>query len=161
VQEGRLLLIVSFEDRDWELSLDRLTYRQAMAIQLETGLSIAEFEAVLDVDEDENGNLADPGPKWLQCIGCVYWLMHQQAGDVFPLASMDFDFTGFLEAMGAAMQAELDRIKAERAAAEAEPDPTVPSPSPKAGQTSPASGSPRATTPTPPDRRQEPPDTVS
>jgi len=149
-------MIVTFEDEKWELNLNRLSYQQALAIQLETGLSIAEFEKVLDVEEDENGQLKDPGPKFVRCIGCVYWLMHNQNGDVFPLAGMDFDFAGFLAAMGEAMQAELERIRAERAEQDAEPDPTVPSRSPKAARRSPGSGSRKATTPAP---RGEPPAT--
>ena len=141
-------MIIHFEDRDWELNLDKLTLQQGIAIQMHTGLSIAEFEDTLDVGEDENGNLRDPGPKWLICLGCVYWLMHQQGGDVFPIAKADFVLSEFLQAMGEAMQAELERIKAERAAEEAEPDPTPPAspPSSPPGPPSPAPGSPKATT---------------
>jgi len=149
-------MIIHFEDRDWELNLDKLTLQQGIAIQLHTGLSIAEFEDILDVGEDENGNLKDPGPKWLICIGCVYWLMHQQGGDVFPIASADFVLSEFLTAMGEAMQAELERIKADRAVAEAEPDPTplTSQPSSPPGPESPAHGSPKATTPRPRARKE-------
>jgi hypothetical protein len=136
-------LIVTFEDREWELDLNRYSYRQAMAIQLHTGMSISEYLDVLDVDVDDDGNLQDPGRRWLECIGVMYWLMHQQGGDVFPLESMDFDFTGFLTAVGDAQRrAAADR----KAALEPAPDPTRPASQP-AGPPSPEPASPTATTP--------------
>lgn len=148
---------VHFEDRDWTFNPARPSYKQSLAIQLETGLSINEWENVLDVDEetDEQGNVTgfkDPGPIWMKCVGCLYWLMHNANGHKFPLADMDFDVYGFLEAFADGMLAALQAAKTAAAAEEAEPDPTPPGSSSPA--TSTTSATPTATTPPPPDRQE-------
>lgn len=159
-------ITVHFEDRDWTFDPQRPSYQQAMAIQLDTGLSMSEWENALDVQEktgpdgEPTGELEDPGIKWIQCVGSLYWLMHNQNGDKFPLATMDFDVYEFLEAFGQAMQDVLVRIRAEKKAADeakaAAPDPTsqerTAEPSPPI---SPTSGTRPDTTPTPRNRPEE------
>lgn len=144
---------IEFEGREWEFDSEEITLQQAMTIQLHTGMSIGEWEDSLDLPEDDQGNVQNPGPEWLKSLQCVYWLMKAQAGEKTPIADADFVLSKFLRAWAAGAQAELDRRKAEKEAEAAAADPTLP-PSLPAGPPSPEPGSPTATTP-PPYPREE------
>jgi hypothetical protein len=143
---------ITFEGREWELDTTRVSYQQAMVIQMYTGMSIGEWEDSIDVEEETDaegkptGKLKNPPPEWLKSIGSLYWLMHAQAGDKIPIADMEFDFGGFMTALMAGMAAQLEQAKAEAAAG---PDPTLPSSpsSPTEDPPSPGPGSPTATIP--------------
>jgi len=154
-------MIIVFEDAEWELDLTRVSYQQAMVIQLYTGMSIGEWEDSIDVKEktDADGNptgeLENPPPEWLKSVGSLYWLMRAQAGDKIPIAEMDFDFGGFVAALMEGLAAELERSRLEAAAradAAERPDPTPLSspPSPRGGRQSRAPASRRAGTRQPP-----------
>jgi hypothetical protein len=138
-------VIIAFAGRDWQLDVTHVTFRQALAIQAQTGLSIADWEDSLDFKRNAAGEIANPPPGWLTSVGALYWLMLAQNGQETPPEAMDFDFTGFLQAYFEALAAEIERIKAAQAKAEAEPDPTRPSPT--ASPASPTSGTPMTTTP--------------
>jgi hypothetical protein len=138
-------MIIKFEGRDWEFDSEEITLQQAMTIQLHTGMSIGEWEDSLNLTEDADGNVQNPGPEWLKSLQCVYWLMKAQNGEKNPVADADFVLAKFLVAFGEGMQAEVTRLKAEKAAEEAAADPTPP-PSPPAGPPSPEPGYPTATT---------------
>lgn len=139
---------VEFEGLTRDVDTAHISFRQALAIQAQTGMSIGDWEDSLDFKKDDAGKIRNPPPEWLVSVGALYWLMLAQNGEEADPGTMEFDFTGFLSAYFAALMAELDRLKAQ-----AEPDPTAPSPmtlSPPAdpGWTAPAT--PTATIPQPP-----------
>ena len=149
---------IEFEDQVWDLDLTHVTYKQAYAIQLFTGMSIGEWEDSIEVGEDEDGNPVNPPPEWVKSIGALYWLMRSQGGDKIAFDDMDFEFGPFLVAVMEGMAAELERVKAER---RDEPDPTSPPRSRKAAPRSAARGSRTATTRRPRARQEGEPATVS
>lgn len=114
---------VEFEGRIWDLDTARYSFRQALAIQAQTGMSVGDWEDSLDFKRDDAGKILNPPPEWLVSVGALYWLMLAQNGEEPDPATMEFDFTGFLSAYFAALMAEFDRLKAG-----AGPDPTVPPP---------------------------------
>lgn len=136
---------ITFEGRDWDLDTEHIRFQHAMGIQSWTGMSIAGWEDSLDFETDEQGNVKNPPPEWLKSIGALYWLMLAQNDVTTPIADVDFDLSGFLEAFMAALAAEIAQRKADAAP---EPDPTPP-PSPAAAPPSPAPSTQTATTPMP------------
>ena len=106
-----------------DLDTAHVSFRHALAVQKQTGMSIADWEDSLDFKKDDAGKIRNPPPEWLVSVGALYWLMLAQNGEEPDPDTMDFDFTGFLQAYFEALMAEVDRLKAE-----AEPDPTSPSP---------------------------------
>lgn len=145
---------IEFGGRDWDLDTAHVSFRQALAIQKQTGMSVADWEDSLDFKEDDEGKVLNPPPEWLVSVGALYWLMLAQNGEDADPDTMEFDWTGFLQAYFTALAAEIARLKAAKAA---EPDPTQPSPttpSPPGDRPSPGPATPTATTrklPAPPE----------
>ena len=139
---------VAFEGRERELDPGRVTFRQALAIQKQTGMSLADWEDSLDFKAGPDGKVINPPPEWLTSVGALYWLMCAQNGEEADPDRMDFDVTGFLQAYYAALGAEVARLKAQ-----APPDPTRPPPmtlSPPGDPLPSAPATPTDTTPPPP-----------
>lgn len=135
---------IELDGRAWDLDVQHISFRHALAVQKQTGMSVADWEDSLDFKKDDAGKIRNPPPEWLVSVGALYWLMCAQNGEEPDPATMDFDFTGFLSAYFAALMAEVERLNAE-----AEPDPTVPPPTtlpPPGDPGSPASAIPTATT---------------
>lgn len=137
-------LIVQWDGSEWQFDDDKFSLQQAIAIQLAYGFNLESYAAALQQ--------ADP-----RALQCMYWLMLQQAGVVMPIKEVDADIVELTTAWGDAMQRELDRAAAEKAAAEPEPEvPTRP-----AGPPSPERPSLPDTTPTPPGPQEVAPGTGS
>lgn len=139
---------VEFEDRTWDVDTEHIGFRQALAIQKQTGMSIGDWEDSLDFKRDDERKILNPPPEWVNSVGALYWLMLAQNGEEADPDTMDFDLYGFLQAYFAALMAELGRLKAQ-----AEPDPTVPPPmtlSPPGDPGWSAPATPTATIPPPP-----------
>lgn len=114
---------IDYEGRVYDLDLANFTLKQAMAIQGYTGMPVMKlFEQFKDIEEDT--------PELLMAIGAIFWLMKNQAGEVFPIADSDPPLVPFLKAFVPALMAEVPDAEPG-----AEPVPTVPS--------RPASPSPR------------------
>lgn len=138
---------IEFGGRDWQLDTVNISFRHALAIQAQTGMSIADWEDSLDFKKGDEGKILNPPPQWLKSVGALYWLMAAQNGEAPDPETMDFDYIGFLQAYFAALSAEIARLKA------AAPDPTRLSPttpSPPPDPPSPGPPTPMATTPAPP-----------
>jgi hypothetical protein len=135
---------IEFAARTWDIDTAHISFRQGLAIQKQTGMSIADWEDSLDFKKDDEGKIANPPMEWLVSVGALYWLMLAQNGEEADPDTMDFDWSAFLQAYFAALAAEIARLKAEAAPP---PDPTSPAP---AGPASPVPSTPTATTPPPP-----------
>lgn len=109
----------------YDLDTAHISFRQALAIQKQTGMSIADWEDSLSFSKDDEGKIRNPPPEWMTCVGALYWLMLAQNGEEADPETMDFDWTDFLQAYFAALSAEIARLRA-KAAPEPEPDPTSP-----------------------------------
>jgi hypothetical protein len=139
-------LIITFEGRDWEIDLQRVRVRQAMVIQLYTGMAIGEWEDSI-MPEVEGETVKNPPQSWMQVLTALYWLMRAQNGVTEPIDDVDFEYPKFFEAFVTAMAREIRQRKAAEAAA---PDPTF-SPSSQPGDPpSPAPVIPIPTIPLPP-----------
>ena len=101
-----------FDDQD-------ITLKQAMVVQLHTGLSISAWQDALNVEDGR-----DPGPEWLKSVQCLYWLVMAQNDITVPIADADFKVARFLSAYAEAAKAEAASTPP------VEPDPTKVSPSP-------------------------------
>lgn len=102
---------IEYDGATYEFDQEDITYKQAMTVQLHTGMSIAEWQDTLDIDEIEDPEtrekkLANPGPEWLKSIGCLYWVVMAQNGVTEPIADVDFKLAKFLTAFGEASTAE-------------------------------------------------------
>lgn len=110
---------IEYDGETYEFDDQDVTLKQAMVVQMHTGLSIAAWQNSLDVEDG-----GDPGPEWLKSVQCLYWLVMAQNGITVPIADADFKVAKFLGAYS-------DAVKAEAAAKPPEqPDPTKDSPSP-------------------------------
>jgi hypothetical protein len=139
---------VSFEGREYGLDTGHMSFRHALEVQKQTGMSIGDWEDSLafhkDPDDPEGKKWLNPPPEWLVSVGALYWLMLAQNGGAPDPDGLDFDWQEFLSAYFAALSAELDRLKAEAAP---EPDPTSPAAAPVPASTVPSTRT--ATTRTP------------
>lgn len=120
---------IDFEGREWSLDEGSLRLRQAEAIQEFTGLSVANWEDVLNFRRGEDGKLVNPPKEWARAVAALYWLMLSQNGEKTLIADVDPDITGFMAAYLKALEAELEMRTPE-------PDPTRPPRSRKGGQSS-------------------------
>lgn len=111
---------VDYQGQVYDLDLENITLKQAMAIQGYCGMSIKKlFAQFSGLDED-----ADDTPEMFMALGALYWLMQNQAGNVFPIADADFPIEPFTEALFRGFLAD----QPAEPEPEAEPGPTVPSP---------------------------------
>ena len=110
---------IEYDGQVYEFDDQDITLKQAMVVQLHTGLSIAAWQNALNVEDGH-----DPGPEWLKSVQCLYWLVMAQNDVTVPIADADFKVARFLAAYGGAAAAEADAKPPE------EPDPTKGSPSP-------------------------------
>jgi len=122
---------ITYEGEDYDLDLQRFTLKQAMAIQSYAGTSIKGLFETVEAQFEES---AEDTPELFKALGALYWLMMNQAGNVFPISDTDFPVVDFTAAL---FQGLLDSAPA--ADSGAEPGPTQPPASP------PASASPKAT----------------
>lgn len=136
-------MIVTFEGRDWQADPSRLRLQQGYVIQAFTGMSVGDWQDSLDFRTDQDGKLVNPPPEWLRSVAALYWLMCDQNGVQQPIADVDFEVEPFLAAYLQGLAAELERVRAEKAA---RPDPTSPPQSP-GGPPLPAPSTPTVTTP--------------
>lgn len=118
---------VSFEGAEYELDTGHISFRHALEIQRQTGMSIGDWEDSLsfrkDPDDPDGKKFLNPPPEWMTSVGALYWLMIAQNGEPPDPSAMDFDWQEFLAAYFEALSAELDRLTAKP---EPEPDPTSP-----------------------------------
>lgn len=120
---------IDYDGTVYEFDQEDITLKQAMSVQLHSGMSIAEWQNSLDIEEITDPatgekTMANPGPEWLKSVQCLYWVVLAQNGVVEPIADADFKVAKFLTAYAEA-------VKAEQAAEAPEPeDPTKASPSP-------------------------------
>ena len=144
-------MIVEFEGRTWQLDPTHVRLQQAMVIQSYTGMSIGEWEDSIEVrgetGPDGQERIVNPPPEWLKSVAALYWLMLAQNDVKKPIAEVDFDFGEFIVALVVATARELERVRAQAAAA---PDPTSSPSSPLGAAASPVPVSPTAMTPVPP-----------
>ena len=133
-------LTVQFDGREWQFDDDKFTLQQAIAMHYAYGFTLETYAAALQAAD-------------ARALQCMYWLMLQQNGVIRPIKEVDADLVELVTAWGAAIDRELERLKAEEAAA-APPEPEVPTL--PAGPASPESGSPTATTQAPRGRREVP-----
>jgi len=135
---------IEFGGRTWDLDTAHISFRQALGVQKQTGMSIADWEDSLDFKKDDAGKIRNPPPEWMVSVGALYWLMLAQNGEEADPDTMDFDWMGFLQAYFAALSAEFDRLNV---TPPPPLDPTSPAP---AGPASPIRSTRPATTRTPP-----------
>jgi hypothetical protein len=141
---------IEFDGRQWELDNTKIMVRDAMVIQLYTGLSIGDWQDSLAIPRDPDageGTIAflNPPAHWLKSVIGLYWLMLAQNDVRAAIDEVDFDYTAFYQTW---LNARLDlvmKLRAEREVA-AKPDPTSPAPSPPPGPPSPEPATPTATT---------------
>ena len=115
---------IEYDGETYQFDDQDITLKQAMVVQLHTGLSISAWQDALNVEDG-----TDPGPEWLKSIQCLYWLVMAQNDITVPIADADFKVARFLSAYAAAAKAESDAKPPEP------PDPTKgtqsPHPSPE------------------------------
>lgn len=124
---------IEFEGRTWQVDIDDLGVKQALAITAFTGGTLTAWETSLaDVES----------PGWLAAMQCLYWLMRVQNGETLYPGPGDADFAvlKFSRAVADAIEAE---AKAEQAAKAA--DPTKAASPPTKPPVSPAAMGPRKT----------------
>lgn len=110
---------VDYEGQVYDLDLENFDLKQAMAIQGYTGMSIMKlFSQLKEVEEDT--------PELFLALGAIYWLMQNQAGNIYPIADTNFPVAKFTESLFRAMLA--DEPQPPTPEPEGEPGPTVPSP---------------------------------
>ena len=117
-------MLIRWEDKDWTFQASDLTNRQAIALETEMGMSIAEFYDLLEGDDGEGFDSAKP--YFVKLMTILYWLMLDQNGQRVKISDVEFPLIGFAQAFAAAMAAELATQPA--APAEGAPDPTRPVP---------------------------------
>lgn len=99
---------VKFEDREWQVDLEKIGVQEAIAIHDAYGFTVA------DLDEQ----LLALNPRAMQC---QYWRMLRQNGVEKPIKECEFDIGDFFTALHDSRALEdLDDVAAE-------PDPTLPS----------------------------------
>jgi len=98
-------MLIRWEDKDWALDVAGLTNRQAMALETEMGMSIAEFYDLLGGDEDDEG-FDSAKPYFLKLMTILYWLMLDQNGVRVKITDVEFPLIPFAQAVSAASAAE-------------------------------------------------------
>lgn len=128
-------MLIRWEDKDWTFDASDLTNRQAIALETEMGMSIAEFYDLLDGEEGEGFDSAKP--YFVKLMTVLYWLMLDQNGRKVKISDVEFPLIGFAQAFAAAMAAE---VAAQAPAAEEAPDPTrrAPGSAPSPARSSPS-----------------------
>jgi hypothetical protein len=137
-------MIINWDGRDWELSFEDITIKQAEAIEKETGQPLGAWLDSLNED------ISTASPQFLPVLKIVYWLMLAQSGDQTPIAAVDFPLLRFGQAFAQAAAAEA--APAEQPAEP--PDPTQGATSPATSSTPPtptggSNGKPAAVSPAP------------
>ena len=102
-------MIIDYEGRSYEFDLDDLTVKLAIRIEKHIGGPMIEFEKGM-----ATGSAA--------CYQVIGWLIFH-GGDATPIGDVDFKFGKLAKAFEAAAAKEAE---AEKAKAEAGPDPIVP-----------------------------------
>ena len=115
-------MLIRWEDKDWKFQASDLTNRQAIALETEMGMSIAEFYDLLEGDDGEGFDSAKP--YFVKLMTILYWLMLDQNDVKVKISDVEFPLIGFAQAFAAGMAAELATQPAQ--AAEEAPDPTRP-----------------------------------
>jgi hypothetical protein len=98
-------LIITYEGRDYEFSLDDITVKQALKIEKHLGGPIADFEK----------GISEGSVTAMQCLG---WLV-LYGGSQEPIADTDFKIGKFSKAFSDAVRADAEAAQADR------PRPTV------------------------------------
>ena len=100
-------MLIRWEERDWSLDIADLTNRQAMAIETEMGMTLAEFYDKFEGGEEDGSVVFDAAkPYFLKIMTIVYWLMLDQNGVRVKIADVEFPVIRFAQAIAEGMVAE-------------------------------------------------------
>lgn len=91
---------ISWEGKDWPVSFDDLSMKQAETVEAEAGMAIGAWLDILNESFDTKS------PQFIRFVKIIYWLMLNQNGDKTPIGAVDFPLLKFAQAFTGAAAAE-------------------------------------------------------